>query len=48
MTAIIVLLAIVGSIALGLIAMAVWMYHDGHQDNEYWELFHDHDHDHRY
>jgi len=48
MTAIIIVVAIVGAILVGLIVMTIWMYHDGHQDNEYWDLFHDKDHNHRY
>jgi hypothetical protein len=41
MAAIIIVLAIFGSILLGLISMATYFYHESKDDSEYWELFHD-------
>jgi hypothetical protein len=40
MAAIIVLLVIFGSMALGAASIAAHLYHDAKKDNEYYELFH--------
>ena len=39
MAAIILAIVIFGSIVLGMISIAVHLYHDGKKDSEYWELF---------
>jgi len=41
MTAIIVLLMIFASMALGAASVAVHLWHESKNDNEYWELFHE-------
>ncbi len=40
MAAIIVLLVIFGSMALGAASIAMHIYHQTREENEYWELFH--------